>query len=649
MEGNALAFLVLFSWPVVVMFLFLRLSIPRALAISIIGGYLFLPEQTALDFPILPALDKALVPSIAAFLMCVIISARNKRILKQAAQTGRPVPENVKASAQYQTLRGWLPRSVLATSLVLVFIFVPFLTSMENKDTLIYGPIEIYGLTLYDTLAAVQKAAITLFPFLLARKFLADAESHVVFLQVMCVAALVYSIPILFEVRMSPQLNRMIYGFFPHSFFQHMRQGGFRPIVFLNHGLWVGIFMACGVIAAVGLTRIGTLANRGRMLAVSGYLFLVLILSKNLGAFALTLMAAPMVFFLGRRIQLRFAVVCAVAVLLYPTLRSNDMVPVDRMLEVAAKVDEDRARSLQFRLDSEDVLMQKINERPLYGWGGYGRDRLYDEFTGRLTTVADGRWVIRTGQHGFVGFISEFGLLTIPVFLIFWRRRTIGITVPTTALAIMLAVNLIDLIPNATLTPLTWLMVGALMGRSEIREDVAHIAERSLAEQMKFQRNATGTTPETMTADAVTAGTKKDSILASGMRLTRAKNAHKRGDVTATERTAKRRSRPVTRILGKTSARKKQDTDTTPKPEPELTPQKRKIAIARGKGEEERIRKDRLRSRMIMFPEEVVKKQILADSKKNVIDETKTDRTREFEDPERKTKLGPVTRRTRKK
>jgi hypothetical protein len=34
-------------------------------------------------------------------------------------------------------------------------------------------------------------------------------------------------------------------------------------------------------------------------------------------------------------------------------------------------------------------------------------------------------------------------------------------------LALLLAINLIDMIPNATLTPLTWLIAGTLLGMAE--------------------------------------------------------------------------------------------------------------------------------------------------------------------------------------
>jgi hypothetical protein len=35
------------------------------------------------------------------------------------------------------------------------------------------------------------------------------------------------------------------------------------------------------------------------------------------------------------------------------------------------------------------------------------------------------------------------------------------------ALMLMLAVNMVDLMPNATVTPLTWLLAGALLGHAE--------------------------------------------------------------------------------------------------------------------------------------------------------------------------------------
>ncbi len=58
-----------------------------------------------------------------------------------------------------------------------------------------------------------------------------------------------------YEIRMSPQLHTMLYGFFQHTFGQHLRYGGFRPIVFMQHGLMVGLWMAAASLAGLWLWR----------------------------------------------------------------------------------------------------------------------------------------------------------------------------------------------------------------------------------------------------------------------------------------------------------------------------------------------------------------------------------------------------------
>ncbi len=97
---------------------------------------------------------------------------------------------------------------------------------------------------------------------------------------------------------------------------------------------------------------------------------------------------------------------------------------------------------------------------------------LFDARTGKSTSVSDGSWIIVIGQFGWLGYIAEFGLLTIPVILLWWRRRRLEVDLATSGLALMLVANLVDLLPNGTLTPITWLVAGALAGRVEmLRQD----------------------------------------------------------------------------------------------------------------------------------------------------------------------------------
>ena len=91
--------------------------------------------------------------------------------------------------------------------------------------------------------------------------------------------------------------------------------------------------------------------------------------------------------------------------------------------------------------------------------------------TGAIDSVADGRWIITLGIYGWIGFLAEFGLIALPMALL-WRetvtRRDASEALHIAPLSLILAINLFDMLPNATLTPLTWLIAGALTGYAEV-------------------------------------------------------------------------------------------------------------------------------------------------------------------------------------
>ena len=87
------------------------------------------------------------------------------------------------------------------------------------------------------------------------------------------------------------------------------------------------------------------------------------------------------------------------------------------------------------------------------------------------------------GNYGLFGFLAEFGLLAVGVFR---ARRAVNYMrsreerVLLAALALMVAINIIELLPNSTLTPWTWLLAGAIMGMGE--QATARAATRQAAE-----------------------------------------------------------------------------------------------------------------------------------------------------------------------
>lgn len=436
---NILAYAALIFWPVAAYALFRALPLERALIWSILGGYLLLPPVANFDFPLIPPLDKTSIPNLAAFIIVVFILGRGATILSG---------------------------SLLTRTLILLFLASPIATILLNRQPFLVGPTLIPGIPVSDALATFIKQGLTLLPLFLARRHLATPAAQREILLALAVGGLAYSLPMLLEIRLSPQLNVWIYGFFPHAFDQQIRMGGFRPVVFLSHGLYVAFFLLTTIIAAFGLWR----AEKGPFLLVGAYLTGVLVLCKTLGALVYAGVAVPVTLLAGRRMQFAIAAGIAAMVLAYPILRGSGLVPIEAILEQAASVEEERAQSLAFRLRNEVEVLAHTQERPFFGWGAFGRNMVYDPETGKVETVFDGRWIIVISQFGWVGYIAEFGLLTLPLFLLVlrsWRTPKENLSPHAGPLALILAFTMFDLLPNSPLTPMTWLVAGALLGHAE--------------------------------------------------------------------------------------------------------------------------------------------------------------------------------------
>ena len=461
--------LALLVWPLISIVFFWKLRLPLAILLTILGGFLFMPENTELDLPGIPALDKRSIPALTALILALVFAG-------PAASDVRPA--------------GLIPRRPSIVLLLVALVAGSVLTALTNSDSLTYGFRTLPGLELYDAASMATAAALMILPLLLARRFLADPEAQRLLLQVLCVAALGYSLLVLFEVRMSPQLNIWVYGFFPHSWIQHVRGGAFRPVVFLGHGLILGIFLCLAILATVALVRIDARRRRLFLLAAL-WLFGTLMLSRNFGAVFITVALVPVILMLGVRGQLLAAAIISGVFLAYPVARTSQILPIDQMVQLVEGINPERADSFEYRRNHEEILLSKASERPFFGWGGWGRNRIFDEF-GRDISVTDGAWVITLGVDGWIGYIARYGLLTLPIFLLLLHRRRYGIGMESAALAVLLAANLIDLVPNSSNTPLTWLLAGALWGRLEWRpapkSQQQEIAERSGTRASSYRR-----------------------------------------------------------------------------------------------------------------------------------------------------------------
>ena len=417
------------------------MPVRKAIIWSILASFLLLPVGTGFDAPGIPTMDKTLIPNLSVLAWSVIF-ARRKIII--------------------------IPRSKILVGFMLLYVLSPFFTMLNNQQLLRLSVSSLPGMTFYDGVSILVSQIIEIIPFMIGYSLFKTERDLRDILKALVMAALAYSILILWEVRMSPQLHAQLYGFSPSDFMQQVRGEGFRATVFLGHGLTVAIFVGMATVAAVGMWR-----DRTRVFGLPGgaytmFLLVVLILCKSVGALVLAIIFGIASYLLRYRHMISILAIGGLIIIAYPVLRGAGLIPINAIAELSAEFSSDRAASLQTRIENEEMLLDKAAEKPIFGWGTWGRGRIYKtHWSGKFdadVTIADGTWIIIISSFGWAGYIATFSLLAYPTARAFQNRKLFAKFPSFIVLLVVLVVNLFDLLPNSSLTPITWLLAGALAG-----------------------------------------------------------------------------------------------------------------------------------------------------------------------------------------
>ena len=471
-SGNWFGYAALLVWPLIALIFYRIKPLSEATIWTVLGALLFLPANVAIKFPMVPAIDKNLVASLSAFVGCMVLGSRDSSLVKRA----------------------WI-----VTMLACTYIVSPIFTSAQNNDPMVIGNAMIPGVGYYDGISAVISQTIGFLPLFVGRRYLRTPNDIETILRVLVLGGLIYSVLMLFEIRMSPQLSHWIYGG-SFSFGIEARYGGFRPVVFMINGLAASFFLSTSVIACVALWRTRTLVVRLPGLAAL-YLGAVLLLCKSSGAMIYAAATSVLLRWAGPLTQVRVAILLGLLVFSYPVLSMAGLFPHRQLVEAAAFFSPERAQSLGFRFEQEDQLLAHASERFWLGWGRYGRNRIYDEY-GKDISVTDGQWILTFGELGFIGFFAQFGLLIWPIFrslacvkaVRHWREAA-----HFSCLSLLVAITAVEQLPNASLSPWSWLLAGALLGRSEHAIELARILKQRIA--IRPAPRITGRQPLLFTAD----------------------------------------------------------------------------------------------------------------------------------------------------
>jgi len=427
--------LALFAWVPTVLLMFAVLPARRAVVMAFVGGWLFLPVF-GIDLKGIPPFSKVSASAYAVLLGAALFDW--DRLL-----TFRP---------------RWFDLPIF------VWCFTPLASSISNQ-------IGDYG-GVYDGLSAcLSEIVLWGIPYFLGRVYFNDWESIKELAVGVFLGGLIYMPLCWAEMRFSPQFHKWVYGFHQHSFAQTIRSGGYRPMVFMQHGIACAMWMTASAIVGVWLWTSGAVKQVFGIptFVLAPMLALTAAMCHSAGALML-LIAGLGTFWWVRTFKNTLPLLLLILFIPgYVTLRASQTWTGENLVQFAQKTfGEDRAASLEHRLQAENLLTQKALEQPYFGWGRWNRNRVIDPDTGKDLAVTDGLWVIVLGTTGWVGLTAIMLVILLPAVL-YWRRCPPRwwlhpMAASGAAFAVLLPLHMIDNLWNAMLNPIYVLLIGAMMG-----------------------------------------------------------------------------------------------------------------------------------------------------------------------------------------
>jgi tetratricopeptide (TPR) repeat protein len=338
---------------------------------------------------------------------------------------------------------------------MLFWCIIPLITSLDNK------------LGAYDGLAGVFVCIVRWgFPYLVGRLYLGERDGLRELGIGSAIGGIAYILPIMIELRLSPVLKLWVYGI---GQWEGTRYGAYRPWVFLSSGLELGMWMAVASLLAVWMWKSGTIKRIGAVSVGSVFLPMLLVttvLCRSGGALIL-LIAGLAILWLSTQLKSRL-LLCMVLLVspLYYAVRVPGIWSGDDLVGFIESIDAERAGSLGYRFRCENMLIARAMQQPVWGWAGWGRNRVIGP-DGRDLAPTDGLWVINLGYYGCVGLAVWTVVLLLPSLLFVLRfpvsQWNTPAVAPLAAFATLLGLYMIDCLANGFLNLVLITALGGLI------------------------------------------------------------------------------------------------------------------------------------------------------------------------------------------
>lgn len=426
---------VLWAWLPLVMLFFMWMSPRRAVITALIVSWLFLP-QLGYTLPLIPDYTKTSATCYAIILGALLLDPKS-RVLNF-----KPLPID-------------LPMAIWCA--------VPFMTSITNE------------LGMYDGASTMLDRTVQYgMPYLIGRLYFRTPDDAKDFCIGILLGGMAYVPLCLYEVRMSPQLHTMLYGFAPMTDWNMaQRWGGWRPTVFMRHGLAVGVWMAAAAALGFWLWRTKAIKNLFGvpMWIVGPSLILTAILAKSTGAIMLFFGVSAAMFsvrYLNTKAVMYLLLYGVPIFLITRVTQVFDGETFAQWLGTLSPTMEERASSLEYRMTHENFIVGHTAERLFFGWGGWGR--AFEVYIAKYNSraVPDSMWIRSFGQNGIIGLVSLYTMYLIPPIVLLGKLKTREWTsaklAPVTGLAMITMIYSMDCLFNTMLNPVFIVATGGVAG-----------------------------------------------------------------------------------------------------------------------------------------------------------------------------------------
>lgn len=424
----ALIPVVMFGSIPVIFYLFIRFPAQRAVIISFVVAWLFLP-QVSYPIPILPPLTKISTACYGILLATIIYDT-------ERITTFKP---------------GWLDIPMV------IWCLCPIVSQVTNG-----------GSPISPTFLQIISWGT---PYFLGRLYLGSLDGLRQLAIGIFAGGLAYIPFTLIEGVKGPILHQMVYGVNAvDDWSQARRMGGWRPVVFMQHGLMVGVWMMTAALIGIWLWQSGTIKKfQGRNIkTLAIILTIAFFLCRSTGAYSLFGIALIVLFSAKWfRTSLPLLFIIGYVVFYLYVSASGQFSSKDVIDFITQLFGEERAASLKFRFDMEEILGEKARQRFLFGWGDSGGNRVYNQY-GEDISITDSLWIIAFGIYGTVGLASLFSSLLLPVvaFCFKYPARTWSNpkVAPAAALGVALTMYVFDCVLNAMTNPIFAVVAGGISG-----------------------------------------------------------------------------------------------------------------------------------------------------------------------------------------